>query len=867
MARKIDTEDALRMLKKMGGGGGGIAEETDPTVPSWAKQPKKPTYTAEEVGALPNTTKIPSKTSDLTNDSGFITGIPNEYVTETELAAKGYLTSVPSQYVTDSELSAKKYLTSVPDEYITETELNAKGYLTQHQDLSSYAKKTEVPTKVSQLTNDSGYLTAIPSEYVTETELTAKKYLTSVPSEYVTDTELTAKGYATQSSVSQLSEEILDLKENGTGGGAFYGVCSTAADTVAKTVTVEGNFTLKEGAMVAVKFTNANSIASPTLNVNGTGDIPIYRYGTTTASTSTTVSGWVAGAVQVFVYDGAGWIRDYWSNTTYTNVALGQGYATCSTAETTKAKVGTLSSYALTTGGIVAVKFTNAVPASSTLNVNSKGAKSIYYRGSAITDGVIKAGDIATFIYSSQYHLISIDRWQNDIDGLAEEIANKQPKGDYLTSVPSEYVTETELNAKGYAKQTDVTNLSNEIDNKVDSTEIFELTKIAKFTNVFDTVGIEYGKIMNSAGVISDTTANLCVTDFIPIVAGQTVYMEEFAGYVNSTQVSPCVVVFNSAKEVVNDGRFSSFPNMSYFFSDLVYNEAGHIVSFKILRPATTAYIRICTNTTVVGKNPILTINEPIEYEMEYAEKLNSKFKVDYSQILNTPQRNCWDILPNEHLNIAYSQVNKDGKPVKPINTLEHFIHISENYGYNALKCDVRPTSDGELVLCHDAGFTFNANGYITTYDSNNQTKIHDVTASTCLGYSFATGEHPCLIGDYLKVCRKYGKVAFITIRNEYMDVVIPKVIEELKNHNMTHSAIINCMTYESLVQWRTYDKDVMINYTLAYGVNIDQDAIDKAINLGYCSINGFGLSSASTTPSTTCDFEYCKLLHTKMEQ
>ena len=47
--------------------------ETDPTVPSWAKAPSKPSYTASEVGALPSDTSIPSKTSDLTNDSGFLT--------------------------------------------------------------------------------------------------------------------------------------------------------------------------------------------------------------------------------------------------------------------------------------------------------------------------------------------------------------------------------------------------------------------------------------------------------------------------------------------------------------------------------------------------------------------------------------------------------------------------------------------------------------------------------------------------------------------------------------------------------------------------------------------------------------------------
>lgn len=45
--------------------------ETDPTVPAWAKAATKPTYTAAEVGALPNTTVIPATTSALTNDSGF----------------------------------------------------------------------------------------------------------------------------------------------------------------------------------------------------------------------------------------------------------------------------------------------------------------------------------------------------------------------------------------------------------------------------------------------------------------------------------------------------------------------------------------------------------------------------------------------------------------------------------------------------------------------------------------------------------------------------------------------------------------------------------------------------------------------------
>ena len=42
---------------------GFITNEADPTVPAWAKEPNKPTYTAEEVGALPSNTPIPDPTS------------------------------------------------------------------------------------------------------------------------------------------------------------------------------------------------------------------------------------------------------------------------------------------------------------------------------------------------------------------------------------------------------------------------------------------------------------------------------------------------------------------------------------------------------------------------------------------------------------------------------------------------------------------------------------------------------------------------------------------------------------------------------------------------------------------------------------
>lgn len=59
-----------------GGSGGGVADSVDWSKvlnkPGWVNSQTKPSYTASEVGALPSGTSIPSKTSELTNDSKFV---------------------------------------------------------------------------------------------------------------------------------------------------------------------------------------------------------------------------------------------------------------------------------------------------------------------------------------------------------------------------------------------------------------------------------------------------------------------------------------------------------------------------------------------------------------------------------------------------------------------------------------------------------------------------------------------------------------------------------------------------------------------------------------------------------------------------
>ena len=112
-----------------------------------------------------------------------------------------------------------------------------------------------------------------------------------------------AGGAAASAAKLSTARTIDGMPFDGSANIVHYGACATAAATAAKVVTLAG-FTLVTGARISVKFTYANTAASPTLNVNGTGAKPIAKYGTTAVD----ANAWLAGAVAELVYDGARWI-------------------------------------------------------------------------------------------------------------------------------------------------------------------------------------------------------------------------------------------------------------------------------------------------------------------------------------------------------------------------------------------------------------------------------------------------------------------------------------------------------------------------------------------------------------------------------
>lgn len=107
--------------------------------------------------------------------------------------------------------------------------------------------------------------------------------------------------------------------------GIYYGTCATAAATAAKTATLDNadGFSLTKGVTVVIKFTYANGVANPTLNVDSSGAKSIKRYGTTAPSTAAT-SSWNANSVVALVYDGTYWQMVGWLNTTYSSMTAAE---------------------------------------------------------------------------------------------------------------------------------------------------------------------------------------------------------------------------------------------------------------------------------------------------------------------------------------------------------------------------------------------------------------------------------------------------------------------------------------------------------------------------------------------------------------
>lgn len=130
--------------------GGGIGKETDPTVPEWAKQPQKPTYTPSEVGAQPISVKVTVEQTGATSYAAYISGQELKDAIErgAEITAEHWSVKYPLVSYqlgvsdADGEFVTATFSKFDPNTMI-QTEIVVSGYLTDET-----CKATFTETKV-----------------------------------------------------------------------------------------------------------------------------------------------------------------------------------------------------------------------------------------------------------------------------------------------------------------------------------------------------------------------------------------------------------------------------------------------------------------------------------------------------------------------------------------------------------------------------------------------------------------------------------------------------------------------------------------------------------------------------------------------
>ena len=219
---------------------------------------------------------------------------------------------------------------------------------------------------------------------------------------------------------------------------AKYGTCSTGASTAAKVVDLD-NFVLFTGAQISVKFTNTNSVANPTLNVEGTGAKTIRAKDANLTASS--LYNWVANDVVDFVYDGTYWVISDISAKDYSNTELAKKMSIasyCAANDTTKIDGANIYAGSVTTEQVAA----NAITAEklSVISMSPSPTVHLSAKNSSITDGNLVAdlsGNNKTFKIATNWTRAETAFWHwRSSSANAKRIINNT---DVTISIPASF--------------------------------------------------------------------------------------------------------------------------------------------------------------------------------------------------------------------------------------------------------------------------------------------------------------------------------------------------------------------------------------------------------------------------------------------
>lgn len=159
-------------------------------------------------------------------------------------------------------------------------------------------------------------------------------------------------------------------------------------------------------------------------------------------------------------------------------------------------------------------------------------------------------------------------------------------------------------------------------------------------------------------------------------------------------------------------------------------------------------------------------------------------------------------------------------------NTMAAFV-AGGNHTYYGMECDIHPTKDNVIVVCHDSNLERVSGVDLiieeSTYEEIQKVSLYDVKKENKWDYLKVP-----TFAEYLECCIKYNKVAVIEFKFLFSEEHVYQVLDMIKEKNYLENCVFISFIYENLQVVRKYDSNLKAQFLLA---DYTDELINRCIN------------------------------------
>lgn len=156
-----------------------------------------------------------------------------------------------------------------------------------------------------------------------------------------------------------------------------------------------------------------------------------------------------------------------------------------------------------------------------------------------------------------------------------------------------------------------------------------------------------------------------------------------------------------------------------------------------------------------------------------------------------------------------YDSSHRGYQYVAPESTKASF-SLAKKFGYNTIECDIRLTSDGEMVIHHNEGMPSNSSYKIAEHT------LTELRANANMGTYNGVTQTILTIDDLLTMCKSIDLNIFIELKATLTDAQKNALSQKIKASGMSKKAFIVCNVNDATYIYRANDEYIglLLNYS-----------------------------------------------------